>query len=76
MTLTEDRSAYRFSDTVNTDGEGNQLEVKEYNIKVQGYKMVVTREKIIAGPDQGFEVWKPIGDNEDPEVNPGLHPEM
>lgn len=76
MTLTEDRSAYRFSDTVNTDGEGNQLEVKEYNIKVQGYKMVVTREKIIAGPDQGFEVWKPIGDNEDPEVNPGLHPEV
>lgn len=76
MTLTEDRSAYRFSDTVNTDGEGNQLEVKEYNIKVQGYKMVVTREKIISGPDQGFEVWKPIGDNEDPEVNPGLHPEV
>lgn len=76
MSLTEDRSAYRFSDTVNTDGEGNQLEVKDYNIKVEGYKMVVTKEKVIAGPDQGFEVWKPIDGNDDMEVNPGLHPEV
>lgn len=77
MIQTEDRSAYRFSDTENTDSEGNYLEIKSFTISADKNQLEpVKRENIISGNGNGFTVWKPVADNENEEINPGLHPEV
>ena len=77
MIQTEDRSAYRFSDTENTDKEGNYLEIKDFTITADKTQLEpISRDNIISGNGNGFTVWKPITDNENEEINPGLHPEV
>ena len=77
MILTEDRSAYRFSDTENTDAQGNYLEVKSFEISVTKEQTdPIRREDLIIGKGQGFNQWVPIEDNEDKDKNPGLNPEV
>ena len=77
MILTEDRSAYRFSDTENTDDQGAYLEIKDFNLKVSDSNVdKITRYMVVSGKGQGFNKWKPVEGNEDKEENPGLNPEV
>ena len=77
MILTEDRSAYRFSDTENTDAQGAYLEIKDFNLKVSDSNVdKITRYMVVSGKGQGFNKWKPVEGNEDKDENPGLTPEV
>lgn len=77
MILTEDRSAYRFSDTENTDANGNYIEIKEFELNADdGLIRKIKKDDVITGKGQGFNKWVPIEGNDDDKTNPGLHPEV
>lgn len=77
MILSPDRTAYRFSDTQNTDNNGNYLKIRDYSIAVDISQLEkITKDMVITGAGHGFTVWKPVVGNDDKEQNPGLHPEL
>ena len=81
MIHTDDKTAYRFSDTEKTDGDGNYIEIKEFVLKAE-FKAEnhvfknITKEWIITGKGQGFSDWESVEGNDDENANPGLHPEI
>ena len=77
MILTEDRSAYRFSDTENTDNQGAYLEIKDFNMMVSDSNVdKITKYMVVSGKGQGFNKWIPVEGNDNKEENPGLNPEV
>lgn len=77
MILTEDRSAYRFSDTEKTDADGSYLEIRDYELSVDADATdPITRYMVKTGTGQGFNKWVPVTGTDDKESNPGLNPEV
>lgn len=77
MIQTQDRTGYVFSDMENTDGNGRPLEIRTYDLVYpQENALKLTREMVLSGGGQGFEIWQVGEDDDNPETNPGLNPEM
>lgn len=64
MVPTADGSAYFFNENPKTTS---------FSL---GKIFTVTKDNIIVGAGQGCEVWEGSEDDEDPILNPGLHPEL
>lgn len=70
MMQTEDKSAYRFTDTENADENGKPINIREYDV-IYEKAITITKEWVINGVEQGFENWQDNDNSGD-----GLNPEV